>query len=137
MAQARSQIARPKPPGGTRVGNGLDILPGVDGRSAGARRYRELCADLFAHVGGDPSAAQEMLIRRSATLGSWLETQEAAFARAEAFDLPGYATGVNVLHRLLTTLGIQRTARDASPGSALATYLASRPVSPVPEDPGL
>src|ERR1035441_10010098 len=36
----------------SRVSNGKDILPGVDGRSLIARRYRDISFEIFADAGG-------------------------------------------------------------------------------------
>ena len=42
MPATRPALAKPKPQAGTRQGSGAIALEGVDGRSWGARRYREL-----------------------------------------------------------------------------------------------
>ena len=39
-------------PARARVTNHNDLLPGVDGRSAGARRYRDLVLEIVADQGG-------------------------------------------------------------------------------------
>jgi hypothetical protein len=36
----------------SRITNGKDILPGIDGRSAAARRYQDLIANLVSDAGG-------------------------------------------------------------------------------------
>lgn len=58
-----------KPSARSRVSNGKDLfLDGVDGRSVLARRYRDILAQLVSDVGGDPSEAQSLIVRRATTL---------------------------------------------------------------------
>ena len=42
----------------SRVSNGADILPDVDGRSAVARRYRDIAAQIIADMGGASHGAK-------------------------------------------------------------------------------
>ena len=95
MARPRRPLERPKAQALTKTGTGRTLLEGVDGRSWGARRYRELCADHVAHLGGDPTAPQLAIIRRAAQLQVWCEQEEAAFASGERFDISGYTTAAN------------------------------------------
>ena len=61
-----------KPEARSRVSNGKDLfLDGVDGRSAIARRYRDILAQLTSDIGGDPSEAQHIIIRRATQLAVW------------------------------------------------------------------
>ena len=125
MPATRPALAKPKAMAGTRQGNGCLLLEGVDGRSWGARRFRELVADLAEHLGGGAiTAPQEAIVRRAAQLMVWSEEREAAFARGEDFDVTTYATVANSLRRLLTDLGLERKVRDVTPD--LRDYLATR-----------
>ena len=117
-------LRRPKPEAGTRSGNGAITLEGVDGRSWGARRYRELVADLVDHLGGEVTAPQEAIVRRAAQLMVWSEAAEAAYARGEDFDIAAYSSTANALRRLLTDLGLERRPRDVTP--SLTQYLAGK-----------
>ena len=45
----------------------------LDGRSALARRYRDLVATFTSDMGGDPSEAEKQLIRRAESLSVWCE----------------------------------------------------------------
>ena len=121
---ARPALTRPKAQAGTRQGSGAIALEGVDGRSWGARRYRELVADLVEHLGGEVTAPQEALIRRAGQLQVWCEEQEAVFARNEPFDVALYTTAANALRRLLVDLGLERKARDVTPD--LRAYIGQR-----------
>lgn len=122
---ASSRLKAPgSPTARSRIGNGKDILPGVDGRSAGARRYREIVGQLATDLGGDLTAAQEAIARRAATLAVWCESAEAGFARGEDLDIQAFTTAANALRRLLADLGLERRAKDVTP--SLSAYLAAR-----------
>lgn len=104
----------------SRVSTGKTLfLPGmgeVDGRSSVARRFRDHVADLSVQVGGDPSPAQDMLIRRAATLAVLCETDEIKVAGGERIDEALYLNRCNVLSGLLNRLGMARKAKDITPG---------------------
>lgn len=124
MAQDRPPIARPLPNAATRLGTGGTVLAGVDMRTNGARRFKELCADLVHHLAGDPTAPQLAIIRRAAALAVWCEGQEAAQASGGDFDVQAFTTAANSLRRLLIDLGLERRMKDATP--TLEQYLAAR-----------
>ena len=125
-----SKAASISPFNGTRVGTGRAILPGVDGRSAGARRYREIVHQLESDAGGDPSGAQQAIIRRAATLAVWCEQAEAAFANGADLDIAAFTTATNSLRRLLADLGLERKAKDITP--SLSQYIAAKAGSTTP-----
>jgi hypothetical protein len=125
MPTYRAQIAQPSPNNRTRAGLGREMLPGVDGRSWAGRRYREVAADLVAHLGGEATVPQEALIRRIAQLIIWTEQQEAAFANdPDSFDVAQFTTATNALRRMLVDLGLERKTRDIAPD--LTTYLKTK-----------
>ena len=45
----------PKPEARSRISNGKDLLPGIDGRSLIARRYRDISSAILVDQGGDPA----------------------------------------------------------------------------------
>jgi hypothetical protein len=100
------------------------ILAGVDMRTFGGRRFKELVADLVHHLNDDPTPPQLALIRRAAALSVWCEAQEAAQASGGDLDIAAYSTAANTLRRLLDSLGIERRPRDVTPD--LHAYLARR-----------
>jgi hypothetical protein len=105
-----------KPSARSRVSNGKDLfLDGVDGRSAIARRYRDILAQLTSDVGGDPSEAQSLIIRRATQLAVWCEMAEADAAGGKPLNIGEYATATNTLRRLLLDLGLERRMRDITP----------------------
>ena len=65
----------------SRVSNGGHILPDVDGRSAVARRYRDIAAQIIADMGGASQCAEArlQLIRRFAAAAVLAEQMEARF----------------------------------------------------------
>jgi hypothetical protein len=115
MPKASRNIAQPKPQGATRMGTQGTILQGVDMRTHGGRRFKELCADLVAHLCDDPTAPQFAIIRRAAALGVWCEQAEADQAQGKELDVAAYTTATNTLRRLLSDLGLERRALDVTP----------------------
>jgi hypothetical protein len=98
----------------SRITNGSVLLPGVDGRSAWARRAKDILAAHLSDI-PDASAAERSIIRRASVLTVELERLEATFACAgeadpETLDLYGRTSGN--LRRLLEAVGLQRRARD-------------------------
>ncbi|MCJ2052797.1 hypothetical protein [Methylobacterium sp. J-070] len=96
------------------------MLTIADGRSAWARRMRDLMALHLSDLGGEAavSAAEKSIIRRAATLTVELERMEERFATdgeadADALDL--YSRTSGNLRRLLEAIGLRRRPRDVTP----------------------
>jgi hypothetical protein len=117
-------IAKAKPQGRSRIGNGKDILPGVDGRSLVMRRYKDILAQLIADMGGDPSEAQNIIARRASTLAVWCEQAEADMANGAEIDIGEFTTATNALRRLLADIGLERMARNITP--SLRDYVSGK-----------
>jgi hypothetical protein len=111
-----------KPEAQSRVTNGKDLLPGVDGRSAAMRRYRDVHAQLLADLATPPSEAQKHLVRRAATLSLWCEQAEADMANGKQIDIGQFTTAANALRRLLAGL----SGRARPPKQTPAQYFQSR-----------
>jgi hypothetical protein len=124
MPSDSAAITTPKPTARSRIGNGNAILPAVDGRSGAMRRYKEVLAALISDMGGDPSAAKEIIARRSATLAVWCEQAESDMANGKAIDIGEFTTATNALRRLLADIGLERKARDITP--TLDSYLRGK-----------
>jgi hypothetical protein len=108
-------IDGPKPQARSRISNGSAVfLEGVDGRSILARRYRDILASLVSDMGGDPSEAQSLIARRSATLAVWCELAETAMAKGDDLNIAEFTTAANALRRLLSDLGLERQAHDVT-----------------------
>lgn len=117
----------------SRITNGRQLLPGVDGRSLWARLYRDTQQALTDHLGGDSrtSEPQRLLIRRCTALEVELLALESRFTQAreqgeepQAGDLDLYARLGNAQRRFLEGIGLQSVPRDVTPD--LQTYLQGR-----------
>ena len=107
----------------SRVSNGGDLLPGVDGRSAPARRYRDIIAQIASDQGGAEriSEARLQLVRRFAASAVLAEQLEAKLVAGEDIDLQDHALLCSSLVRLAQRIGIGRTPKDVTP--ALHDYV--------------
>ena len=79
----------------SRLSNGTRgmVLPGIDQRSAVARRYRDVMCAIIADLGGESrlSEARLQLIRRFSALVVQAETMEAALVDGKPFDSSAHA----------------------------------------------
>lgn len=113
----------------TRLTNGAIVVAGVDGRTAWARRYKDVVALHASDLGGPDamSEAEKALVKRAATLVVELERLESRFASAEKppseRELDLYSRLAGSLRRLLEAVGIHRRPRDATP--TITSYLRS------------
>ena len=125
LSAHRKQSEVPASKTRSRVSNGSStFLDGADGRSALARRYKDLLGEMIRDMGGDPTAAQAAIARRAATLCVWCERAEASMSAGDEIDIGTFATTANAMRRLLVDLGLERKARDVT--LDLAAYVASR-----------
>ena len=110
MTAERAAIAPPQ----TQFSAGMTPgkLPGVDGRTWPARRYRELVACMSSDLGGELSTCKAAIVCRAASLMTWCEQQEAEHANSGKLDIQVYTTAVNSLRRLLADLGLERVAKN-------------------------
>lgn len=88
------------------VTNGTRLLAGVDGRSASARRFRDLVAELKAEYGGDRelTAAELGAIRQAAAMMLHAEQLQAAVVRGESVDSDTLIRLSGEARRLLASL---------------------------------
>lgn len=118
-------VADYRPTARSKVANGSTLwIDGVDGRSAEARRFRDVLAALVREAyADDPSEAQRAMARKAAALVTWTEMLEARLAGGGEFDVAAYTTACNTLRRLLVDIGLKRQPRDVTP--TLDQYLAA------------
>ena len=93
-------------------------LADLDGRSRAARNARDIAAAMTADLGGeqDLTEAQRQLIQRAATLGALIEDFETRFLAGEQLDaLPKYLSAITTQRHVLSLLGLERRAHDATP----------------------
>lgn len=115
----------------SRITNGSEMLPGVDGRGVWARRFRDMNDAFLNHLGGEDNVSepQRSLCRRAAAIETELNHIEAAFAASRAagavptqeqLDLYSRLSGAQ--RRLIDAIGLKRKAREIPPTS-LAEYM--------------
>lgn len=116
----------------TRVTNGKTAFLNVDGldpRSQVARRFKDLLGIFAADLGGHEqiTEAQHQLARRAAFLSTQLELVEAKAAAGSTTpeDLETYNRTTNALLKVLQVMGLQRVARDVSPGKVIDAFAAA------------
>jgi hypothetical protein len=115
----------------SRVSNGRDILPGVDGRSLMGRRYRDISAQIIHDQGGPDMCSESrlQLIRRFSAAAVIAEHMEARLAQGEPIDIGEHALLCSTLARLASRIGINRVAK---PIPTLEQYLAALPKEATP-----
>jgi hypothetical protein len=99
------------------VANGSRLLDGLDGRSAPARRYRDVAIAIAVDLGGydNLTEAQLQLVRSAAGLTVLREGLDAKALNGERIDVAEYCRISNSLRRLLATVGLDRVPRDVTP----------------------
>ena len=108
------------------VSNGKTLLPGIDGRSPAARRYKDICAALVADSGGVDrcSEARLQLIRRFSAACVMAEEVEAALVNGEEISIAEHSLLSSTLVRLAQRIGISRMPKNITPH--LHDYLEQR-----------
>lgn len=106
----RYAIAIAKKQANSKVGNNHSLLEGIDGRTKGARRYRELLARFSLELASKnrrPVQEHEMtLLRRAVSLAMLCEQQDTRLANGEQVDGGEYAAITNAFRRLLNDVGL-------------------------------
>jgi len=110
----------------SRLSNGRDVLPDVDGRSVVARRYRDIIGTVVSDQGGAEhlSEARLQLIRRFSAASVLAEQMEARLARGEEINIQEYSLLVSTMVRVAQRIGIERRARNVTP--SLGQYLSNK-----------
>jgi hypothetical protein len=110
--------------GRTRISNGNQLLPHIDGRSIWARLLRDTYRALLVHCGGEGmvSEPQRLVARRIGVLEAELVHMEDSFAQVRAAGGEPAPAAVDLYgrladrqRRLADPLGWQRTPRDVTP----------------------
>lgn len=110
----------------SRVSNGKSLFVETDLRTAWARRFRDVLAEIVSDLGGPDtlSEGQRQLARRAATLCIMCEKLEGQAASGEDIDLDVFGQMTDRLGRCFNRLGLRRQAREVVP--TLQQYLADR-----------
>jgi hypothetical protein len=109
------------------VSNGTRMYPkGVDGRSAEARRFKDLVSSFAAGLGGEGALteAERALIRIAASLAVQSERLQAALVAGREVNSQEMTRLANSSARVFTALRIKRERKEAVP--TLSQYLADR-----------
>ena len=95
----------------SRVTNGKELLANVDGRTAAARRYRDLTISLADDLGGASSLTetQTALVRQAAAMIVQSEKLQGEVLRGEVVDSEQLVRLANAATRILSRLGLKRT----------------------------
>jgi hypothetical protein len=96
------------------VSNGKRMFQNVDGRSASARRFRDLVRAFEAEVGGQLSELERGLVRQAAILSLQTEQMQAAIVRGEAVDNVTLIRLSGEARRIITSLRKHQRGRDGS-----------------------
>jgi hypothetical protein len=122
----RSDQDRPqgRPDQRSRLTNHRDLLPDLDGRSAAARRFRDLVNGFISDQGGLENCSEVKLglLRRLAALTVQSEMLESAAANGQSVDITMLCTLASTSLRLSSRIGIERTPK---PVMDLQTYLSN------------
>jgi hypothetical protein len=97
-------------------GSSLFWIDDADGRSAPARRFKDILGAVVSDLGGLDllSEGQKQLARRAAMLSLECERLEGASISGETIDIEVYASLTDRLGRCLQRLGLKRQARDVT-----------------------
>jgi hypothetical protein len=100
----------------SRLTNGKDLLPNIDGRSLIARRYRDVCTAIASDQGSPDqlSEARMQLIRRYAACCVLAEEKESQLVRGEQIDITAYVQLTTTMVRIALRIGLDRVPRDIS-----------------------
>lgn len=122
-------VAHPSPSTRSRITNGSAMLPGVDGRSRTARRFRDLVEGLEADQPAAMTEALRLQVRAAASMQVHVEDLTARMARGEHVSAEEMTRAANGAIRALAALRPRAPAgRRRGSSSGLAAYLSrSRP----------
>jgi hypothetical protein len=98
----------------SRITNSGAVLPEVDGRSAIARRYRDIASAIVGDQGGIEhcSESRQQLIRRFAAAAVIAEQLEAGLARGERINVVEHCQLASTMVRIAHRIGVDRVPKD-------------------------
>jgi hypothetical protein len=122
-----SSGSRSSPRVRSAVTNHQDLLPGLDGRSAAARRFRDLVSSYISDMGGADRCSEIRLglLRRLAATTVQAELLEARMINGEEIDVGTLCTLASTTVRISQRLGLERRARNVMP--SLREYVHAQP----------
>ncbi|WP_316229608.1 hypothetical protein [Bradyrhizobium sp. SZCCHNR1070] len=114
MQQVRKSVTDISSTNRSRVTNGTRLLVGVDGRSAEARRFRDLVRSYESEF-ESTTEADRNLIRQAALLALKSEHLQAAVVRGEPVDADTLTKLTGQLRRILADLRRKSEAQAPAP----------------------
>jgi hypothetical protein len=120
-----SRIAPRAPALRARITNHKDLLPGLDGRTSAARRFRDLVSRYIVDIGGLDCCSEIKLglLRRLAAATVQAELLESRMVSGEQIDVSQLCTLASTCVRLAQRIGIERVARGIERPPTLDAYL--------------
>ncbi|MGE4255923.1 MAG: hypothetical protein AB7E84_12065 [Xanthobacteraceae bacterium] len=108
------KIAANKAKGRSKTSNHQDYLPGLDGRSSAARRFRDLVNAFVIDQGGIENCSEIKfgLLRRLAAATVQSELLEARMVNGEQVDVATLCTLASTTVRISSRLGIERVPKE-------------------------
>jgi hypothetical protein len=99
----------------SRITNGSKLVAAVDGRSAEARRYKDVALNLADDLGGAAglTEAQRAIVRQVAAMTVQSEKLQGAVLRGEPVDVEQLTRLSNALSRMLHRLGLKKAKPKA------------------------
>lgn len=109
----------------SQISNGTRLLHNVDGRSASARRFRDLVQAYEAEIGGTLSELERGLVRQAAILSLKTEQMQESVVRGEDVDSDTLIRLSGEARRILQSLRKRHNGRDpSSSASAIEDLVA-------------
>ena len=114
----------------SRLSNGTKLLPDLDGRSAMARRFKDITSAVLTDQGGADQCSESrlQLVRRFAAAAVLAEQMEARLANGEEINIAEHGLLCSTLVRLSTRIGINRVPKTIV---SLHDYLEAAASEPV------
>ena len=126
MHTPQRQVAAPSKTNRSAISNRSRLLPGVDGRSSNARRFRDICAAYDAEAGGNVTEVERDLIRQAAGLTLRAEQLQGAIVRGEAVDNDELIRLSSTAKRLLEAIRAKAAKNKPTGAAALQEYIARK-----------
>jgi hypothetical protein len=123
MVSLTARVVSRPPTTRSAISNGSRILEGIDGRSTGARRFKDLIENFSRDMGGIDrlSKAEQTLVRQAASLTMRGEQLQATIVKSEPVDPDELIRLSNTARRCL-----EAVQRREQPKPSLAEHLAKK-----------
>jgi hypothetical protein len=99
----------------SRISNGRDLLPDIDGRSAVARRFKDITSAVLIDQGERLSESRIQLVRRFAAACVMAEQMEARLVNEEEINIAEHSLLCSTLVRIAQRIGINRVPKNVTP----------------------